>query len=462
MLLAVVLVSFGFMGHQGPADADEPSVAAGGAALTTVYIPETATSISPGAFIGCEKLEYVTIPSTVTSIGAGAFSGCGSLRSLTFIGDSDIVLTGDSMIFENPSEITIINATEGKTISLSSELVGGNGISKAETGAAMVFDGNSWYEAYMFTFDGDSISKITWKGNFRGTLVIPSSTDVICNGSNNQLFGFDKDWIEAVAIPSGVTAIGNNAFSGCYGLKSAPIPPTVISIGKNAFAGCTSLASLDLPEGLRTIGTGAFSDCVELAEMSVPAGVTDISGAFQGCSSLKTVDLPYSLSRIGESAFMNCRSLLSIDIREGIEEISAYALFGCSSLVSVFVPKTVKSIGERAFEGCTSLNSVTLSEGLESLSSRAFAGCSTLVSVTLPASIGDIGKGAFSSCSSLKTIDIERRATLTIGEYAFPQESVLSVEFYSENGTLLASNYYKHGTFEYRAGASAGFHRTSS
>jgi len=462
VLLAVVLATFGICGQQGPADADEPSVAAGGTSLTTVYIPETATSISAGAFIGCENLEYVTIPSSVTSIGAGAFSGCDSLRSITFIGDSDVVLKGDSMIFEHPYDVTIINATNGKTVTLSSELVGGNGIAKAETGAAMVFYGGSWYEAYMFTFDGDSISKITWKSSYRGTLVIPSSADVICNGSNNQLFDFNKDWVEEVAIPSGVTAIGNNAFSGCTALKSAPLPPSITSIGRNAFSGCSSLASIELPENLRTIGEYAFLNCIKLTEMTIPEGVSDISGAFQGCSNLKSVSLPYKLQTIGEYAFMSCRSLSSIEIHDGIEEVSDYAFFGCSSLTSVILPESVVKVGERAFESCSSLTSAKLSEGLESLGSRAFAGCSAMTSITIPASVGEIGKGAFSNCTSLKSIDIERRASLTIGEYAFPQDSVLSVDFYSENGTLLATNYYKHGTFEYKTLPAAGFYRTAS
>ncbi len=461
LILAALLISTMVVPDQGPLDADEPAVYAGEKSLTSVYIPETATSISAGAFIGCESLRFVTIPSTVTSIGAGAFSGCPSLVSLTFIGGSDVILKGESQIFENPSGVTIINATDGKTMSISSAMVGGSGISEAETGAAMVYDGGSWAEAYMFTFDGNSVSKVSWRGSYRGTLVMPSNVDTVCNGSNNQMFGFDKDWIESVVIPDGVTTIGNNAFSGCAWIESSALPPSVISIGKNAFANCKSLTSIELPNGLRTIGWNAFMNCVLLEEIAVPIGVSDISGAFQGCSALRSVSLPFDLKSIGESAFQNCRSLPSLKISDGIESIGPYAFFGCSMLESASLPASVRSIGERAFEGCTAMSSAELSEGLETIGARAFASCESLSSICVPSSTGEIGKEAFSGCPSLKSIQIDRRSTLTISGYAFPQNAELSVDFYAEDGTLLTSNYYKHGTFQYQASDKPGFHRSS-
>ncbi len=461
LLLALILATAGTIHQQGISDADEPTVEAGGSSLTSVYIPDSATSISAGAFTGCEKLRFVTIPSTVTSIGAGAFSGCPELTSLTFIGDSDVVLVGDSQIFDDPKNVTIINATDGKTVTISEDMVGGKGMTKIEPGAAMFYYGNEWVEAYMFTFDGDSVKTVVWKGLYRGALVIPSNVTVVCDGANNQMFGFDKDWIQSVIIPDGVTTIGNNAFSGCAWMKSAPLPATVTTIGKNAFANCSSLQSMELPGGVTTIGWNAFLNCSTLTEISIPEMTEDISGAFQGCKGLKTVVLPYDLRTIGESAFYNCTSLSSIDLPDELETISAYAFYGCSSLGTVKVPSTVATIGERAFEGCSSLETLDVSEGLVSIGPRAFAGCTSLGSVTIPVSVGEIGAYAFSNCMSLENIDVQRRATLTIGEYAFPLNSVISVDFYGENGVLMVSNYYKHGTFEYKTLANPGFYRTA-
>ena len=51
--------------------------------LTSVTIPNSATSIGQGAFALCTGLTSVTIPNSVTSIGGAAFSGCTGLTSVT-------------------------------------------------------------------------------------------------------------------------------------------------------------------------------------------------------------------------------------------------------------------------------------------------------------------------------------------------------------------------------------------
>jgi hypothetical protein len=43
-----------------------------------------------------------------------------------------------------------------------------------------------------------------------------------------------------VTIPSGVTSIGDSAFSGCTGLTSVTIPDSATSIGGYAFFDCAS------------------------------------------------------------------------------------------------------------------------------------------------------------------------------------------------------------------------------
>lgn len=74
--------------------------------------------------------------------------------------------------------------------------------------------------------------------------------------------------IATVEIPSQITSIGDNAFSGCSGLTSVTIPDSVTSIGDSAFDGCTSLAFVTIPDSVTSIGEGAFNGCTSLASVT--------------------------------------------------------------------------------------------------------------------------------------------------------------------------------------------------
>ena len=50
-----------------------------------------------------------------------------------------------------------------------------------------------------------------------------------------------------VAVPGGVTSIGDSAFVECVGLVSIVLPESLTSIGNAAFYGATSLASVSFP-----------------------------------------------------------------------------------------------------------------------------------------------------------------------------------------------------------------------
>ena len=64
----------------------------------------------------------------------------------------------------------------------------------------------------------------------------------------------------SVTIPSGVTSIGNSAFSWCYGMLSITIPSNVTSIGDYAFEYCFGLNSITVNATTPpTLGSNVFS-----------------------------------------------------------------------------------------------------------------------------------------------------------------------------------------------------------
>ena len=157
----------------------------------------------------------------------------------------------------------------------------------------------------------------------------------------------------SVVISSGITSIGNYAFSASA-ITSVTIPSTVKSIGVGAFRNCASLASVVIPSGVTAIRNLTFAGCTSLASVTIPASVTSIgSMAFENCTSLAGVDLPAALTEIGGSAFAGCSKLAAITIPDAVTEIPYNAFGYCPSLGNVTIPSSVKTIDRYAFDGST-------------------------------------------------------------------------------------------------------------
>ena len=104
---------------------------------------------------------------------------------------------------------------------------------------------------------------------------------------DNFLAGSD---IEAIKIPSDISAIGLCAFARCTSLAQVTFSPGLLSIEERAFQGCRSLRSVKLPESLHVIDYATFSGCAELREVFIDDQVAFIgSDAFKGCLVLRDI-----------------------------------------------------------------------------------------------------------------------------------------------------------------------------
>ena len=133
----------------------------------------------------------------------------------------------------------------------------------------------------------------------------------------------------------------------------------VVAIGNSAFSGCSKLTSITIPSGVTTLGTNAFSG-TGIETVIIPKTVTKMSdsgfhtGAFSG-SSLKKVIFEDGTETIPECALRGCSTLIEVEMPTSVTKISGSAFYNCSSLSGITLPNKVTTIDGSAFSGCSKL-----------------------------------------------------------------------------------------------------------
>ena len=258
--------------------------------LTSITIPKSVKSIEHSAFAGCSSLTSITIPSSVTSIGAATFANCTSLTSIII-----------------PSSVTSIGyGAFQRCTSLTNFVVDANNVNYQS------IDGN------LYSKDGKTLMNYAVR-------------------KTNTSF----------EIPTGVTSIGEYAFSDCTSLESLIIPSSVTSIGRYAFYYCTSLSNIVVDKNnpnYKSIDGNLYSkDGKTLIQYAIGKTATSFA-------------IPSSITSIGEYAFFACTSLTSVIISKEVTSIGHFAFSMCTNLKSITIPSSVTSIGYGAFYNCNSLN----------------------------------------------------------------------------------------------------------
>ena len=253
------------------------------AGLTEYTIPNSVTTIEPGAFGRCESLTSVTISDSVTEIGNYAFEDCSSLTSITI---PDSVTTIGDNVFNGCKNLISVSIPDSVTSI-----------------------GN-----YAFRYCS---SLQEFNGKF-------ASDDGRCLIIDGTLNAFAPAGLTEYTIPNSVTTIGNEVFRSCSSLTSVIIPDSVTTIGDYAFSSCDSLTSVTIGDSVTTIECAAFWGCSSLTSVTIGDSVTEIGNdAFRGCFSLTSVYCKATTPPAG-GAFMFNGNASNRKIYVPMESVEAY------------------------------------------------------------------------------------------------------------------------------------------
>lgn len=385
--------------------------------LTKVTILNGTQTIDDRAFYHCVRLADITIPGSVACIGGEAFAGCISLEGIEI--PEKVAKIGNG-IFVNCDNLETLKVDK---------------------------DNPYYYSADNILYDYKK-KLVCCPGGRAGDLTIPTGVTSI----GEQAFTGNR-WLENVTISGCVKSIGKLAFADCD-LETVTISQGVKCIEDEAFNNCT-LKSIRIPKSVTNIGERAFAESRWLESINIPEGVLSIrEGTFAG-SELKKVSIPSSVLSIDEDAFRYC-GIREITIPENVKELEEGVFYGCENLKSVRISGNLKSIGKWAFSRCTSLKSITIPEGLKKIERYAFCDCTSLTSITIPKSVKKIGRAAFDDCSNLFTIYGKK------GSYAEKYAKKHKIKFaiakktQSFKATREYSKTYKDSSFKLNARLKSG------
>ena len=387
-------------------------------ALSSITIPNGVKTIDEGAFENCSRLTSIIIPNSVTTIKDHSFA-CEDLSSIV-IGSGLTTITGYPF---NKKNLTSIKVESGNP----------------------KYDSRENCNALIETATNEIILGCA-------KTIIPNSVTSIGDNAFSGLFG-----LTSITIPNSVTSIGRRAFEKCTGLTSFIIPNSITAIGYGAFSHCNALTSITIPNSVTSIGECAFEECSGLTSVTIGNNVTSIgSSAFSGCKSLTSITIPNSVTSIGGGAFRNCTGLSSIivqsentiyDSRDNcnaiIETTTNTLIEGCKSST---IPNSVTSIGNGAFAICSGLTSITIPNSVTSLGSSAFSFCTSLTSVTIGSGVTSIEYYAFHECSSLTSIHCKSKTPPSLKVdwfngryyYVFDDNTYTSAKLYVPQGSVEA------------------------
>ena len=234
----------------------------GCAAMTSITLPASVTSLDTEAMAGMESLTELTLPENLTEIGDMTFAGCSGLKSLVV--PQKVKTIGMSPFFR---------CTSLQSVTL----------------PPMVTNLEN-----MYVFDEcPALQEIALSGS---SAFYSVENGVLYNLLKSKLIAFPAALSQTVSptIPNSATPLAPGALSCCRMPLETTLPARITEVPREAFAGVTGMKVLNgkLSTSLKTIGARAFTDCRELGYMVLPLALNTVGqSAFVGTEALEDIYL---------------------------------------------------------------------------------------------------------------------------------------------------------------------------
>lgn len=305
----------------------------------------------------------------------------------------------------------------------------------AAASAATVIDSGTCGENLTWTLDSDGLLTISGTGD-----MVKEEGQSVWGWTN-----YMTSKVRSVVVGSGVTSIGERAFSTGWSLNSVTLPDSVKCIYDNAFNNCFMLKEIRIPAELEYLEVSAFSECSRIEKYTVPKEnrhfKNDAAGALYSMDGTVLYALPANFS--GEYA-----------IADGVKVLYPNTFLFHNDLTGLYIPASVETIEENAIYSCINLKAfrvssenpyyehdengllytkgklglvripgaktgtVTLADTTVWIEPYAANNCSWIQEIILPHTLEIIERYAFNQCSRLEKINLPDKLSF-IGRLAF-------------------------------------------
>ncbi len=455
--------------------------------VTSVKIPKGVQKIEKYAFYNCKMLTDVILAEDCETIGEHAFEKCSILENVNLENVRIVLDYG----FKDCESLTCVDnggADLSRVYAIGIEAFAGTRLSEVHlTTLSRVSEGAFANCKKLATVELGKKTRIAPR-MFENTAI----TEIVIYSDSISDSAFKNcTALTSVEIKNDLSYLGAEAFSGCTKLNSVVFDGGCEKIADLAFYKCTALKSFTLPSCDLILGNALFAESAVTKLVFAPNTYITESGAtmfhsVRGTISVDTSDsnkytvsadgnvvytkdgerlvlvlpgyastsfnVPASVKEIGDGAFSTAHKIQTVtfDANSRLTSIGKGAFASCTYLKNIYLPANEIVIGDYAFTGTTALSSINLEKvtsvgayafstygfgeyaqldqyGEEALYYIIYFNSSAISSVNLFSDGVTVGEGAFYGCTKLNGVVLGTGAT--VGEYAFADSSVKSVEF---------------------------------